>query len=143
MILYQYCARGAFMDDRAFFSNWNISFGNRCPDIDIAGSPNRSVERFVFADEAGKKYIAEKFSYNKKNKQIRQNIFLEYIASNGSDAVKPWLRTADDRHGVDASDGFWQIRPFVDADPLPRKTLAFEPSYRDAWKQVLLMLKNC
>lgn len=130
------------MDDQAFFSKWNIAFKERCPDVDIAGSPNRSVARFVFADNSGKRYIAEKFSYNKKNKQIRQNIFLEYIASSGFDAVKPWIRTADDSHGVDSDDGYWQIRPFVDADPLPRKTLAFESFYRDAWKCVLLQLKN-
>ena len=129
------------MDDRALFANWNIAFKSKCPEVDIAGSPNRSVARFVFTDEIGKRYIAEKFSYNKKNKQIRQNIYLEYIAGSGFDAVKPWLRTADDEHGVDADDGFWQIRPFVDADPLPRQTLAFEESYRQAWKSSLLKLK--
>lgn len=129
------------MNDNELFQHWHLNGIERCPDLTVSGSPNRSVDRFVFRDGQGILHIAEGFAPAKKNKQITQNILLEFLQKN-SLPVRPYLRTADDAHGVDADSCFYQVRPWVDADLLPRETLGDAVDFAALWAEFLLEFKR-
>lgn len=130
------------MNDSALFQHWNLTGIERCADLAVSGSPNRSVDRFVFRDEKRTRYIAEGFAPAKKNKQITQNILLEFLQQNGLSAVHPYLRTNDQTHGVDAESCFYQIRPWIEADELPRDTLGNDPAFAALWADFLIDFKR-
>ena len=129
------------MTDTEFFSFWGIAFGKRRQDIEIVGSPNRSVERFVAEDATGKLFIAEGFELNKKHRQKAQSDFLDFLSGNGIPA-SVWLRTKDGDAGINSMARFWQVRRFADADPLPRAELGNSGLHAGLWEEILLRLKE-
>ena len=58
---------------------WNINYKCVCPDIDIQGSPERTLARVIFQDRDNSLFLLEKFS--KSQFQVRQNIAkaIEYL----------------------------------------------------------------
>ncbi len=62
---------------------WNIEFECVRRDIDIQGSPERTLSRVVLQDKNGALFLLEKFS--KEKFQIRQNVAkaIEYLNDNG------------------------------------------------------------
>ncbi|MCK5696340.1 MAG: aminoglycoside phosphotransferase family protein [Desulfobacula sp.] len=62
---------------------WNIEFACVRRDIDIQGSPERTLSRVVLQDKEGTLFLLEKFSKNKF--QVRQNVAkaIEYLNDNG------------------------------------------------------------
>jgi len=110
------------MTDSEFFNVWNIRFSHRRDDIVIQGSPNRSEERFAVEDISGNLYIAEGFDLRKSSKQCRQNELLEFLKSHEM-SVTPWIRTNENKHGYNSMARFWQIRPFISGQTLPRDSI--------------------
>ena len=62
---------------------WDIEFKCLRRDIDIQGSPERTLSRVVLQDKDGTLFLLEKFSKNKF--QVRQNVAkaIEYLNNNG------------------------------------------------------------
>jgi len=62
---------------------WDIEFKCVRRDIDIQGSPERTLSRVVLQDKDGTLFLLEKFSKNKF--QVRQNVAkaIEYLNNNG------------------------------------------------------------
>ena len=54
------------MNGTELFQYWNLNDVERCPDLTVSGSPNRSVARFVFRSGEGVRFIAEGFALSKK-----------------------------------------------------------------------------
>ena len=63
-------------------SHWPVIFSGFGDNSLIAGSPNRTENRFLFHDEEGIFYIAEGYSPRKQQYQIQQNRLLEFLAEN-------------------------------------------------------------
>jgi len=130
------------MEIRELFAHWQLRFEQIREDLTPSGSPNRTVRRFTAAAN-GKLYIAEGFDPRKKAHQQTINNTLEYLA--GKAAVNwavPYLRTSEGNHGVFADNCFWQLRPWIEADPLPRSSLGENTGYASMWCNILLDLKN-
>lgn len=128
------------MNDTDFLSRWDVSCAVRRTDLEIPGSPNRSVERFAFEDAGGHLYIAEGFDLRKTSRQNAQNELLEFLADRGL-PVMPWIRTRDGKAGAAAMARYWQLRHFADADPLPRKNLGNNRLYAGLWEDFLCRLE--
>lgn len=130
------------MNEKAVVDFWQISFAGLGENTLITGSPNRSENRFLFCDEAGKAYIAEGYSLFKQQQQIRQNKLLEFFAVNQINAVHPFIRTASGEHGRQIGNLFWQIRPYIPAENVPREAFAEDPTYGILWAEFLLQMKD-
>lgn len=128
------------MEFRNLLAQWGICLGRECPELVPAGSPNRTICRHVVEDTDGILFIAEGFELRKKHKQIRQNELLEFLQSNHLPGVVPFLRCADNAHGVNAGGCFWQLRRWVAGDALPRESLGDEVRYAGIWGEFLLKL---
>ncbi len=113
----------------------------KCDNVALNGSPNRTVTRFAL-EAAGRRFIAEGFAASKQVKQARQLAALEFFQARGLPGIHPFLRTPDGAPGVADEKLFWQLRPYVDCDPLPREQLGVEADFARIWGDFLLALKR-
>jgi len=78
-----------FSKDRSFIQwlkhQWNIEFGCVREDIDIQGSPERTLSRVVIQDKNNTLFLLEQFCQGKS--ALRNNIALavEFLNNNGLD----------------------------------------------------------
>lgn len=130
------------MNEKELLSFWGLSFAERGDDLLISGSPNRTESRFLFRDGKNISYIAEGCKESKKTFRIRQNLLLEYFAANSLEGVYPFLRTLSGEHGVIFDGLFWQIRPYIAAENLPRNVFAEKKEFGEIWGDFLLQMKE-
>ena len=130
------------MDKKTLFAHWGIDKFEIADDIVISGSPNRSLERCVLKCASGEMFIAEGFSISKREKQIKQNTFLEHLQKENLQGIYPFLRSSDGGHGVEDGTFFWQLRPYLPMDELPRATLGEAGELGALWGRFLLDFKK-
>ena len=130
------------MNDPQLLQLWGLSNCRERQDLQISGSPNRTLARTLFEDESGQVFILEEYDLRKKAPQIAQNNILEYFRSSHLPGIYPARRTLDGEHGATRQRSFWQLRPWVEADPLPRETLGDSEALAIQWSDILLNIKN-
>ena len=95
-----------------------------------AGSPERVFTRGVVRDTAtDARYVVEGVTHDKELKRTRQAQSLFELSSSGCALASAWLPAADGKWGVCEDSLFWQVRPYVAGEPLPRETYGL-----DAWR---------
>jgi len=99
---------------------WNLEFECVRRDIDIQGSPERTLSRVVIQDKKGFLFLLEKFSKNKF--QIRLNVAraVEYLNGNGLKEALVYQRSNDGDFLPFFKDACFQISPFLDSTRLKR-----------------------
>lgn len=120
-----------YTDDaiREIVSSWDIKIERSRPDIDIAGSPERTVHRVVVEDEGSRLWVLEAIPPDTHEHKLRICQTLAYLHDKGLESVDPCFPDGEDRLLVCRGDTEWQIRPFIEGTPLPR------PSYiLDRWR---------
>ena len=120
-----------YTDDaiRVIVSSWDIKIERSRPDIDIAGSPERTAHRVVVEDEGSGLWVLEAIPPDTHEHKLRICQALAYLHDKGLEAVNPYLPSAEKRILVHHGNKDWQIRPYVEGAPLPR------PSYiLDRWR---------
>ena len=130
------------MNKEEIIAFWPINFAGLGENALITGSPNRSEIRFIFYDDCGISYIAEGYGLFKQQLQIRQNKLLEFFAGKQITAVHPFCRTCNGGHGAEIGGLFWQIRPYIPAENVPRTAFAEDPAYGILWAEFLLQMKD-
>lgn len=130
------------MNEEKIIAFWPMSFSCLGEKNLITGSPNRSETRFLFRDDGGSSYIAEGYSLGKQQMQIRQNKLLEFFAGKQIKAVHPFCRTRSGEHGTEHDGLFWQIRPYIPAENVPRTAVAENPDHGFLWAEFLLQMKD-
>ena len=108
--------------------------------IALSGSPNRTVTRLAL-EASGQRFVAAGFAANRKLRHVRQLAALEFFQAHDLPGIHPFLRTVDGAPGVDDDRLFWQLRPYVDCDPLPRERLGNDADFARIWGDFLLKLK--
>ena len=120
-----------YTDDaiREIVSSWDVKFGRSRPDIDIAGSPERTEYRLVVEDENYALWVLEGVSPDSYEHKLRICRTLAILRGKGLEAVNPYLPNAENRILVHHGNKDWQVRPYVEGTSLPR------PSYiLDRWR---------
>lgn len=120
-----------YTDDaiREIVSSWDIKIQRPRPDIDIAGSPERTVHRVVVEDESSRLWVLEAIPPDTHAHKLRICQTLAFLHDKGLETINPHLPDGDNRLLVCRGDKEWQIRPFIEGAPLPR------PSYiLDGWR---------
>lgn len=114
-------------------SSWNLSFKQIHPEINISGSPQRSMYRMVVEDERTQKYVLEKISRNNyQHKQIIAQI-LDYLSHQRIDEIHPYLLNNNNKFITERKHGFWQLQPFINGIDLDRPAYVF-----DEWRGKVL-----
>ena len=130
------------MGFKELLSFWNINFAADGDHSLIAGSPNRTECRFLFRDDKNTYHIAEGYPLHKRSAQIRQNLLLEHLTGNHLSGIYPFYRTLSGEHGVVADGLFWQVRPYIPAEAIPRSLSGTKEENGLLWGNFLLQLEN-
>jgi len=98
------------------------------PDVPIAGSPERSLERTVVEDRESRLWILERLDTRTVARKTEIAAALAVLGGRLPE-VKPYLAFAPGRFIAEHAGGAWQAAPYVAGIPLERPGFAFE-----AWR---------
>lgn len=114
---------------RRVVSHWSLHFKSIRSDLDLQGSPERSVRRAAFEDETGGLFVLEQISPSQRDKKCFISKTLNQLRAAGLKQVDPYLQTPTGDFLTFCNGAWWQVLPFVAGTPLDR------PGYiRDAPK---------
>lgn len=113
------------------FGQWGYDLKQFRPDLAIAGSPARARRRDVLEDASGHIFVIEQLPHSKRQLRLRQSAALRSIAGQFGDIkITQWLKTRAGEDGYTDKEGFfWQLRPWLPAQPLDRENYA-----ADSWR---------
>jgi homoserine kinase type II len=99
---------------------WNIEFESVRRDIDIQGSPERTLSRVVLQDKNGTLFLLEKFS--KQKFQIRHNVAkaIEYLADNGLKQALLYQKSNSGEFLPFFKDTCFQLSSFLESTEIKR-----------------------
>ncbi|MFH2092267.1 MAG: phosphotransferase [Pseudomonadota bacterium] len=99
---------------------WGIDFDSICEDVNIQGSPERTVSRAVFKDTRGHRFIIEKF--DPKKYQIRLNVAhaVDYLNKNGLNQALSYNKTSDGLFLPFYKEACFQVSAFLDSTGVKR-----------------------
>jgi homoserine kinase type II len=120
-----------YTDDtiREIVSSWNLKYRKSRSDLDIAGSPERTLYRAVIEDEDHCLWVLEAIFPDSDEHKLVIAKTLAYLHREGIRPVHPYLSNSENASILRYENERWQIRPYVEGAPLPR------PSYvLDRWR---------
>jgi homoserine kinase type II len=121
---------------------WGLGLRRICPEIDIAGSPERCDFRMVIEDKKKKLFIIENISPLVVNHKIRIIQTLDLLSDNGLEVIQPYIPPDKDSYVVHHHESFWQLVPYVDGVSLKRPEYVFDSWRGRALADFLISLKK-
>lgn len=106
--------------------NWGLDFRKVRTDIDIAGSPERILSRYVVEDSSGQLYLLEKIPPDKLKNKLRIIRTLEFLKKKGTEFISSYIPCKSGKHISICNFEEWQLCPFVQGIQLDRPGYAFE-----------------
>lgn len=95
------------------------------PDLIVAGSPERSLERRAVESDDGRLLVVEKHDLRAARRRQEIAESADRLAA-GLPEIKPWLSFAPGRFVAELEGGAWLVSPFVPGVALDRPAFAFE-----------------
>lgn len=105
-----------------------LAFARSRPDLPLAGSPERSLERQAVESADGRRWVIEKHQPREAARKQAIAAAVAALAERLPEA-RPWLAFAPGRYVAEHGDGAWQVSPYVPGVGLDRPAYAFE-----AWR---------
>ncbi|MDY6906531.1 MAG: phosphotransferase [Thermodesulfobacteriota bacterium] len=100
--------------------HWEIAVKTVRSDIDLHGSPERSLFRAAIEDRAGDVFVLEHVDPDRRqHKQLIAGV-LKSLYKQGLDKVFPYLETRAGDFLVYEKERWWQVAPYVAGTPLDR-----------------------
>lgn len=121
---------------------WGLDLRRICPEIDIAGSPERCDFRMVIEAKKKRLFIIEKISPQIVDHKIRIIQTLELLSDNGLEAVQPYIPPNEDSYVVHHHKSYWQLLPYVDGVSLKRPEYVFDRWRGSVLADFLIRLKK-
>jgi len=121
---------------------WNIEFKCVRPDIDIQGSPERTLSRVVFQDKYGALFLLEKFSKSKF--QVRHNVAkaIEYLNDNGLKLALLYQKSNYGEFLPFFKEACFQVSHFLDGTKLKRPDYLSSSKMGKSFALFLIHLTN-
>ena len=110
-------------------AHWGLELCRCRPDLRIGGSPERALHREVLEDTNGDIFVIEQLPLQKKAARELQAKALRFLADHRVAGVFPWLNADNGQPGLLHNGCYWQLRRWVEGEPLPRETYA-----DDSWR---------
>lgn len=121
---------------------WAIDLKRICPEIYIAGSPERCEFRMVIEDKRKRLFVIEKVSPHAVDHKIRIIKILEFLSANGLEKIQPYISPSEDSSVIQHHDSYWQLVPYVEGVPLQRPEYVFDGWRGRAFADFLIRLKR-
>jgi homoserine kinase type II len=121
---------------------WGIDLKRICPEIDIAGTPERCEYRMVIEDKKKRLYIIENISQQVVNHKIRIIKTLQFLRNNGLEVIQPYIPPSEDSYVIHHQDSYWQLVPYVEGVALNRPEYVFDQWRGRVFADFLVQLKK-
>jgi homoserine kinase type II len=121
---------------------WALDLKRICPEIDIAGSPERCDFRMVIEDKKKRLYIIENISPEVVDHKIRIIKTLEYLSANGLENIQPYISPSEDSCVIHHQDSSWQLVPYIEGVRLQRPEYVFDRWRGRVFSDFLIQLKK-
>jgi homoserine kinase type II len=112
----------------AVLRSLDIELARLRPDLPLAGSPERCLERAAAEDVRGGLWVVERHAAAAAGRKQEIAAAAAHIAARLSE-VRPWLAFAPGCYVAERDGGAWQVSRFVPGVPLDRPAYAF-----DGWR---------
>lgn len=107
--------------------NWGLSLLRICPEVDIAGSPERCEYRVVIEDTRHQLYILESISSKVVGHKLRIIKTLNYLHSRQMSGIYPYVPISKEEYIANHQDeSYWQLVPYVEGITLKRPEYIFD-----------------
>lgn len=107
------------LDRNTFFQwlnrEWDINFHSICDDVNIQGSPERTVSRAVFEDIHGHRFFIEKFDCKKYQLRLNVACVVDYLNENGLKQALSYKKSNGGSFLSFYKDSYYQISDFLDS----------------------------
>jgi homoserine kinase type II len=129
-------------DLQAIARFWQVNLKELHYDIQIQGSPERSVFRVVLEDNNGKFFVLEQVDPKtfERKKQIAET--LHFLENQNLLRVQPYLSSAKSKYIIKHKINFWQMTPFVQGIALDREKYMYEQWRGPALADFLIELRR-
>jgi len=108
---------------------WNLGPVRLRPDIEMAGSPERSLFRTVLETEDSRLWVLEQIAPALQNHKLQIIRTLAYLENQGLTGIQTFHAGDGGNYFLKTGDTLWQLVPFVEGCPLKR------PEYvSDRWR---------
>ena len=112
------------------------------PDLEIAGSPERCIERAMVEDKSGDLVVVERLHLDSRARKVQIADTLAILGREGLHAIHPYVTNVRGEQIEAYGGAFWQIMPFVKGVPLPRPAWATESWRGEALASFLIALNR-
>lgn len=121
--------------------HWNINPTKIHNNINILGSPERTLKREVYEDNKGRLYVLESFNDFEKKTIITKNI--QYLYEKGL-PVNPYLKLKSKNNCFTLTNGSknYQISKYIEGIELPRPDYLKDKWRGEAMARFLIQLRN-
>jgi len=123
-------------------SSWGIVFSRDEASVNIEGSPERTAARSVIKDTDGQRWILEQIEEGNLARKCDIAQQLLDLRSSGLTGIHPWKKTSAGTFFHTAGNHHWMVRPFINGEPLDRKTYLNDSWRIDAMTDFLLELRK-
>ena len=121
---------------------WDIRIQGVRGDLDIQGSPERTLSRVAVEDHQGRIFILEKFALGKLENRQRIAVALERLNGRGLSQALGGMVGKKDRILNVYKDGAYQITPFIPGSTLARPHWLDSPEIGKSLADFLIQMKS-
>jgi homoserine kinase type II len=127
-------------DAAAVLGTLGIELVRLRPDLPLAGSPERCLERSAAEDAQGRVWIVERHDAPAAARKQEIAVAVAHVAGRLPE-VRPWQAFALGRYVAERGGGAWQVSAFVPGTPLDRPAYAFEGWRGEALANLLVRFR--
>jgi homoserine kinase type II len=99
---------------------WKLCFKTVRPDLELQGSPERSLCRVGFEDETGNLFVLEQIASAQRERKYLISKILDQLQIEGLNQVIPYLKSSVGESQLFCEGAWWQISPFIKGMALGR-----------------------
>ena len=132
-----------FMDIlKKILSEYRVNFSEMENREIIAGSPERTENRYLLRSTENKLYVLEKIAPQTLENKERINRVLSFYRENAFVKVPEYLKNSQNKEITSVSNAYWQIREFIQGVDLPRPDYIYDSWRGEVLAQLLIDMRK-
>ncbi len=99
---------------------WRVRLARVRRELAPAGNPDRSLERAVIEDDAGRLLLVERLAAETAPHKMRVAATLAALAAGGLTVARPYLADSSGQYVLPMGRNYWQLSAYLRGEPPPR-----------------------
>jgi homoserine kinase type II len=129
-------------DLKAILGHWGKEYSHSREDIDIAGTPERTLFRSVVECDDGTIYVLERVEEELLQRKKAICIMLDLLVELEMKTATPYCMTSSGDHVIKYNGMYWQMVPYIYGVAIPRPEYLYKERYGDIAADFLIQLRR-